>query len=125
MIIVNSYLEFLTRAQHAEKVLLLVYKPEDEQNQNIYRNLEIVSKNDRWAPVFVVDANRIQDINSIYEIDIFPSLLIFHNGRYQKIISGCREIGFYLSLNDCSDTVLKPRIKVVNEHAMAELEKQQ
>lgn len=103
MIIVYSYFEFLTKAQHADDVLLLICKPNHEQSQIASRNLEIAFQSDRNAPIFKADSNSVPEVNIIYELDVFPSLIIFKQGKYIKTIPGCREAGFYASILEDND----------------------
>lgn len=108
MIIVHSYFEFLTKAQYAEDVLLLICKSDDhEQSQIASRNLEAAFQSDRNTPLFKADSNRIPEIHRIYELDVLPSLLIFKNGKYVRTVSGCRDVGYYTSIFEASDADVK------------------
>jgi hypothetical protein len=108
MIIVHSYFEFLTKAQYAEDVLLLMIKSDDhEQSQIACRNLEEAYQFDSNTPIFKANSNRIPEIQRIYELDGFPSLIIFKNGKYVRTISGCRDVGYYATILDSSDADAK------------------
>ncbi len=108
MIIVHSYFEFLTKAQYAENVLLLMIKPDDhEQSLIACRNLEAAFQSDQNTPIYKADSNRVPEIHRIYELDVLPSILVFKNGKYVRTISGCRDVGYYASIFEVADAEVK------------------
>lgn len=109
MNIVHSYFEFLTKAQYTENALLLICKPDHEQSQLAGRQLEIAYRSNQNIPVFRADSNRVTEICKIYELETFPALLVFKDGRFIKTITGCRDAGFYASIYEDSnaDVVMK------------------
>lgn len=112
MNIVHSYFEFLTKAQYAENVLLLICKPDHELSQLAGRQLEIAYRNNQNIPIYWADSNRVHEICKIYELEVFPAVLVFKNGRYIKTITGCRDAGFYGSIYE--DSVTDPIMKRKN-----------
>lgn len=106
---VHSYFEFLTKAQYAENVLLLICKPDHELSQLASRQLEIAYRSNQNIPIFRADNNRVHEICRIYELEVFPALLVFKDGRFIKSITGCRDAGFYASIyeDSVSDPIMK------------------
>lgn len=95
---VTSLNDFKRKGSGKERVVLLLYKPENESSQCAFRNISKVAVDDQRTPVFTADVNHVRDIHPEYQISSVPSFLLFENGKLASVIKGCQEINFVKAL---------------------------
>lgn len=91
---VTSLNDFKQKGSGKERVVLLLYKPENESSQCAFRNVSEAVVDNQSTTVFVADVSQVRDIHPEYQITSVPSLLLFEKGTLASVIKGCQEVSF-------------------------------
>lgn len=91
---VTSLNDFRQKGSGKERIVLLLYKPENESSQCAFRNISDAAGEKESASVFTADVSRVRDIHPEYRITSVPSFLLFENGNLASVIKGCQEVSF-------------------------------
>jgi len=95
---VTSLNDFKQKGSGKERIVLLLYKPENESSQCAFHNLEDASSGNASTSVFVADVSQVRDIHPAYQITSVPSVLLFEKGKLASVMKGCQESTFLKAL---------------------------
>lgn len=91
---VSSLNDFKQKGSGKERVVLLLYKPENESSQCALRNISDAVGGNESASIFTADVSQVRDIHPEYQVTSVPSFLLFENGNLASVIKGCQEVSF-------------------------------
>ncbi len=95
---VSSYSDVQTKVKDIGKALLLIYKSEHIESECAYRNLESALKGKEAIPALTVDVNTVMDIHPNFGVTKVPSIVLFNDGKFEKVVEGCRNDDRYKAL---------------------------
>ncbi len=77
---------------------VLLYKSGSETSECSYKNIEQVIDNGVVVSIFAVDVKEVRDIHIHYGVTSVPSLLVFQGEKFERVVKGCNDDGYYKSL---------------------------
>jgi glutaredoxin-like YruB-family protein len=95
---VKSYQELQEKITGAARAYLLLFKPGSEPNECALTNIKAAAESVRDALILTADVSQVRDIHPNYPVQSVPSLLIFENGKFNRVVKGCNENNYYKTL---------------------------
>ncbi len=95
---IKSHGEMLAQLSEKGKTYVLLYKKGSDASDCSYQNISKAVDSMKDINAMAADVSQVRDIHPVYQITSAPSLLVFSDGRFEKVIKGCNDVKFYKSL---------------------------
>jgi glutaredoxin-like YruB-family protein len=91
----NSHKELLSEIEGKDKAFVLLYKKGSELSECALNNSKKAFANNPKLNVYTVDVKQVRDIHPAYNVSSAPTMLVFENGKFKKLVKGCHDENYF------------------------------
>lgn len=88
---IESLTGFRQKITEQDHVLLLLHNPEDKVSKCAFRSITEACYLSNKTSVYVADISQVKDLHVFYEVNEFPALLHFIDGKLVNTLRGCKK----------------------------------
>lgn len=88
---IESLTGFRQKLLEENQILLFFHNPENEVSKCAFRSITEACYLSNKTSVYVADISQVKDLHVFYEVNEFPALLHFIDGKLVNTLRGCKK----------------------------------